>query len=234
VDPGDESRRRREADKWIAKRLKEIDYDLSHPEAQQFADHLYSLGVGTLINLKKMGTLFAECRKLTPGGLPPAPPSWSEESQRVVVVTVRTATPKFITRSMRTWDPLQSALDTYFVNYCLITFKGVFGQYCKEEAQASAERPTDNVIEMFDTGTAAPAVEDAAIARATVREITTLVGDADFTEYVRLTVMGKTQAQAADALGISASTLARRLAAWRQKIVRGGWPAISRREGDGG
>ena len=72
----EEPDRTREADRWIADRLRQIGYDLGHPEAQQLVDHLQNLGIGTLVNLKKDGTLFAKCRSLVPGGLPEPPAAW--------------------------------------------------------------------------------------------------------------------------------------------------------------
>ena len=52
------------AAKWLAQRFTEIDYDLAHPEAQQLADHLYSLGVGTLIKLNRGKSIFSRRRSL--------------------------------------------------------------------------------------------------------------------------------------------------------------------------
>lgn len=119
----------RKADKWIAQRLREIHYDLAHPEAQILADHLQPTGVGTLVNMKESNTLLSRCEKLVMCKLPLPPESWHNESQRLIEVAVRAATPKFITRSMRKWDPEQSAIDTYFVNYCLFEFKKVYLEY---------------------------------------------------------------------------------------------------------
>ena len=109
-----------EADRWIAQRLREIDYDLAHPEAQLLADHLQSVGVGTLVNMRKSNELLSTCEKLIPCKLPSPPESWNNESQRLIVVSVRVATPRFITRSMRKWNPQGAAITTYFVNYCII------------------------------------------------------------------------------------------------------------------
>lgn len=219
-DPG---ARAHEADERIAQRLREIDYDLAHPHAQQLADHLHALGVGTLVNMKRTNTLFQECRKLNIRGLPPPPDSWHNESQRLIVVAVRMAKPRFITSSMPKWDPAKSAIDTYFVNYCLFEFKKVYIEYCKEESKFIVERPTDNVIAMIDTRVAEGGVAEMATDRQTLREVTKLIGSEEFAEYVRLTAKGLTRAQTAAALGISISTLDRRVAEYRQKFERGGW-----------
>jgi hypothetical protein len=146
----DELERRRAADEWISQRLREINYSLAHPEAQQLADHLESLGVGTLVGLNKTGRLLRECQKLTIGALPQFPKSWPSESHRIIVTAVRLAIPRFITKSMRTWNSSLSSIDTYCVNYCLIRFKQPYLQYCKEEGFdgghgfAERERPEED------------------------------------------------------------------------------------------
>lgn len=224
----------RDADEWIARRLREINYDLGHPDVQQLADHLEPLGVGTLVNLKTSGTLFQACRKLIPGVLPPPPASWHDEFQRIIVVTVRSAIPMFIKRSMPDWDSSRSAIDTYFVNYCLITFKKEYVRYCREEAHSEVEFATEKVIDMFDARTNVRRVEDSAIAKVTVREVIKLVGSPEFAEYVRLTARGLTRAQTAEVLGISISTLDRHIKYWRKQLDGGGWSVRRGREEDRG
>ena len=214
----EESERTREVDRWISDRLRQIHYDLGHPEAQQLADHLQALGIGTLVTLKNEGRLFAKCRSLVPGALPEPPPAWREESQRVIMVAVRMAVPAFITWSMRTWDPARSSIGTYFVNYCLLKFKTVYTQFCREEAQSAVETPTSDVVDLVSRRSAADDVEDLVVARETLREMTRAVGDREFAEYVRLALAGRTQAESAAALGISESTLQRRLASWRRTL----------------
>ena len=83
----------------------------------------------------------------------------------MIVVAVRMAIPDFITRSMRTWDPSRSCIDTYFVNYCLLKFRTAYAQLCREEAQASTETPARDVIELESRRSAADNVEDVVIAR---------------------------------------------------------------------
>ena len=214
----DESDRTRAADRWIADRLRQISYDLGHPEAQQLADHLQDLGIGTLINLKKEGKLFTRSLSLAPGGLPEPPATWDRESTRVIVVAVRMAIPDFITTSMRDWDPSRSAVNTYFVNYCLLKFRTAFAQFCREEGRSSIETPSENIIELESRRSAADNVEDIVIARETLREMTAEVGSAQFAEYVKLALTGMTQAQSAAELGISESALNRRVRGWRETL----------------
>ena len=222
-DAEERCRQAREADKWIADRLRQTNYDLGHPQAQQLADHLQHLGIGTLITLKNQGSLFTKCRSLTNGVMPDPPPSWNTESQRVIVVAVRMAIPDFITKSMRTWDSSQSSIKTYFVNYCLFKFKTAYAQYCREEAQTTTERPSSNVVELVANRAAADDVESVAVAQATLREMTTTIGTHEFAEYVKHALSGQTQSQCADALGISESTLNRRISEWRRTLRQGDW-----------
>lgn len=225
----DPTARVREADRWVAQQLREINYDLTHPYVQLLADHLQSRGVGTLVNMKNSNTLFSACQKLNMRGLPPPPESWRSESQRIILVAVRTATSRFITHSMRKWDSRQASIETYFVNYCLFEFKRVYLEYCREEYQCLAERPTGDVIQMFETRAAEGSVEDLAIARQTIREVTKLMGSQEFAELVLLKAKGLTREQVAEMLGISASTLDRRTAEYRRKLERGGWSISERR-----
>jgi hypothetical protein len=211
------------ADEWIGQRLKELDYDLGHPECQQLADHLYALGVGTLINLKHAGTIFHKCVELGMRGLPPPPGSWDAEAQRVIIVAVRLATSRFITDSMPQWDSSLSSIDTYFVNYCLFRFKAVYLQYCKEERQVSAEVPTGNVVDLFEARAAQGSVEDLALARQTIREAVQLINDEDFTTLVFLAAAGRTRIQIATVLGVSVSALDRRIVQYRKKLRNNGW-----------
>lgn len=216
--------RGREADEWIAERLREIDYDLAHPYAQLLADHLQTRAIGTFVNMKKSSQLLTACEKFIPCKLPTPPKSWDEESQRLIVISVRASTPRFITQSMRTWDPWGAAIDTYFVNYCFFEFKKVYVEYCKEEWQQHVECPMGEVIELFDkVRTAEVSSEDLAIARQTIREIVTLVGSQEFARIVSLAVSGATRKQIAGELGISISTLRRRIKKYQQIVERGGW-----------
>jgi hypothetical protein len=75
-------------DRWIAQRLREIDYDLAHPEAQLLADHLQPFAVGTLVNMKQSNELLGTCEKLIRCELPSPPESWHSESQRLIIVSV--------------------------------------------------------------------------------------------------------------------------------------------------
>jgi Sigma-70, region 4 len=215
------------ADEWLGCRLKEINYDLGHPECQQLADHLCALGVGTLVNLMKAGRLFKKCAELGIRGLPVPPASWNVESDRVIVVAVRLATPRFITDSMPHWDSAQSSISTYYVNYVLFRFKTVYLQYCKEERQGSDEMPTENVLDLFEAKTAQSSVEDLAVARQTIREIMQLMDDQDFAAVVQLAAAGKTRAEIAATLGISVGKLDRRISQFRKKLrnsgFQGGW-----------
>jgi hypothetical protein len=228
----DEPARTRAADRWIADRLRQIRYDLGHPEAQQLADHLQNLGIGTLINLKNEGKLFSRSLSLAPGGLPETPEAWDRESTRVIVVAVRMAIPNFITKSMPDWDPSQSAIDTYFVNYCLLKFRTAFAQFCREESRASFETPSSNIIEFESRRSAADNVEDIVIARETLREMVAEVGSTQFAEYVKLALEGKTQAQSAAALGISQSALNRRVREWRETLGGSGRVMARERKGE--
>ncbi|MGH3846136.1 MAG: helix-turn-helix domain-containing protein [Pseudonocardiaceae bacterium] len=235
IDIGeDPEARTREADSWMAQRLREIDYDLTHPEAQLLADHLQSLGVGTLVNLKRSNKLLNACEKLIIRKLPPPPKSWHDESQRLIVVSVRSATPGFITRSMRKWDPRGAAISTYFVNYCLFAFKKVYLEYWREEVQGYAERPISDVIDMFETTVAEVSSEDLAVARQTIREVAKLIDSEEFAEIVLLTARGLTRKQIAEELGISVSSLDRHITEYRRKLeVAGGW-SIKEDEGNKG
>ena len=221
--PDEISTQPRLADEWMGRRLKELDYDLGHPECQQLADQLYSLGVGTLINLKHAGTIFHKCVELGMRGLPPPPGSWNSEAHRVIIVAVRVATSRFITDSMPQWDSSLSSINTYFVNYCLFHFKAIYLQYCKEERQGSAEIPASNVVDLFEARAAQGSVEDLALARQTIRETVQLIDDETFTAVVFLTAAGRTRAQVATALGISVSTLDRRIVEYRKKLRGNGW-----------
>jgi len=185
----------RARDKWIAQRLREIDYDLSHPEAQLLADQLQSLAFGTLDHMRKANKLLGACEKLITCTLPSPPKSWYNESERLIIIAVRVATPRFITRSMRKWDPQRSALSTYFVNYCLFEFKKVYLEYYKEESQEFIECPTDDVINMFETRASEGSSEDLAIARQTIREVVKLMGSQEFAEFVLLAAKSLTRKQ---------------------------------------
>lgn len=225
TEPAGEDRSRCAADRWIAQRLDEAGYDLAHEHAQLLADHLYSFGVGTLVNLNRSAALFAECRKLTHGALYPPPKSWVAESHRIIVATVLEAIPRFITQSMRSWDHTQSAIDTYFINYCLLRFKSVYEQFCREEAPLDTELPTDNIVDLQAArGRFRSDVEAVAIARATLRELEHHVDNPEFTHYLRLSLLGRTQRQVAAELGLSESQLSRRLAGWKEAVKVGGWP----------
>ncbi len=224
--------RAREADKWIAQRLRETDYDLAHPEAQLLADHLQSVGVGTLVNMKRSNELLGACEKLIMCKLPSPPESWHNESQRLIVVSVRAATPGFITRSMRKWDPRGAAISTYFVNYCLFEFKKVYLEYYKEEFQGRAERPASDVIHVLEARAAEGSSEDLAIARQTIREVTTLMGSQEFAAIVLLSAEGLTRKQIAEELGISVSSLDRRITEYRRKLEQGGWSISKGRDGE--
>lgn len=81
--------RKRKADEWIAHRLREIDYDLTHPEVQLLADQLQAAGIGTLVNMRKSNKLLSRCEKLVMCKLPLPPESWHNESQRLIEVAVR-------------------------------------------------------------------------------------------------------------------------------------------------
>ncbi|MGH3777031.1 MAG: helix-turn-helix domain-containing protein [Pseudonocardiaceae bacterium] len=228
----DPAARVRDADRWIAQRLREIDYDLAHPEAQLLADHLQSVGVGTLVNMKRANELLAACEKLIPCKLPSPPESWHNESQRLIVITVRVATPRFITRSMCKWDPQSAGINTYFVNYCLFEFKKTYLEYCKEEAQGLAECPTDDVIHMLETRAAEGSSEDLAVARQTIREVTKLIDSQEFSNIVLFAAMGLTRKQIAEELDISVSSLDRRTAEYRRKLEHGGWSISKGRDGE--
>ena len=220
----------READKWIGQRLREINYDLSHPEAQLLANRLQSLGIGTLINMKKSNTLFQACMKLGLYGLPRPPESWNDESQRLIVVAVKVVIPRFITHNMRKWDSQKSTIGTYFVNCCLFEFKKLYLEYYVEESQGLAERPTENVIEMFKMRATEDSSENLAITRQTIREITKLMGSQQFADLILLKAQDLTRAEIAEKLGISVRTLDRRIKEYRQKLENGGWS--SREEGE--
>jgi Homeodomain-like domain len=221
---GDEPHSSQKADEWIAERLREIDYDLAHPYAQFLADHLQSRAIGTFVNMKKSNELLTACEKFIPCRLPSPPESWDRESENLIVISVRASTPRFITQSMRKWDPRGSAIATYFVNYCFFEFKKVYVDYCKEEFQGHAERPMGEVVELFERTRAAEASsEDLAIARQTIREAVTLVGSQEFAQIVLLTATGATQEQISRELGISVSTLRRRIENYRQRLERSGW-----------
>jgi hypothetical protein len=220
----------RETDKWIARRLREIDYDLNHPEARLLADRLQPLGIGTLTNMKRSNKLFWACKKLGLGGLPAPPDSWNRESQRLIVVAVKVAIPRFISYSVRKWDPRKSAIGTYFVNCCLFEFKKTYIEYCMEESQGLIECPTDNVIQIFELTGVAASSEHTAVARQTIREITKLMDSQQFTDFILLKAQGLTRLEIADKLGISLRSLDRRIAEYRQKILNGGW--LDRGEGE--
>jgi hypothetical protein len=205
---------------------------LTHPDAQLLADQLQSVGVGTLVNMKKSNELLGACEKLIPCKLPSPPESWHNESQRLIVTSVRAATPRFITRSMRKWESQRAAINTYFVNYCVFEFKKVYLEYCKEEFQGLAECPTGDVVHMFETRAAEGGSEDLAIARQTIREITKLIDSQEFSNIVLLTAMGRTRKQMAEELGISVSSLDRRIAEYRRKLEHGGWSISKGRDGE--
>jgi hypothetical protein len=221
-------------DRWMAQRLREIDYDLAHPEVQILADHLEAFAVGTLVNMKKSNELLGACKKLIMCELPPPPESWNCESQRLIVVSVKGALPNFITRSMRKWEPNKASMTTYFVNYCLLEFKKVYLAYCKEELPLPGliEYPINDVIPMFETTTVENSAEDRAIARQTIREAINLIGSEEFTDIVRLSAMDRTREQIAKHLGISVSSLDRRIAGYRRKLERGGWKISKGRDGE--
>lgn len=225
----DPAARAQEADKWIAQRLREIDYDLTHPIAQLLADHLQMKGIGTLVNMKNSNKLLDACEKHVMCKLPPPPESWHGESQRLIVTAVRAATSRFITHSMRKWDPERSAKDTYFVNYCLFEFKRVYLEYHKEESQALLEHPVGNLVNMFETRAAEDSTEDLAISRQTIREAMKLIGSQEFAEFVLLSAKGLTRKQIAKSLGISLSSLDRHVLEYRRKLERGGWSIGERR-----
>lgn len=222
----------RKADRWIAQRLREIDYDLTHPETQLLADHLQSVGVGTLVNMQRSDELLGACEKLIMCRLPSPPDSWHIESQRLIVVSVRAAIPGFITRSMRKWDPQGAAINTYFVNYCLFEFKKVYLEYCKEEFQERAELPSSDVIHAFEASAAEDNSEDLAIARQTIREVAKLMGSEEFSTIVFLSAQGLARKQIAAELDISVSSLDRRVAEYRRKLAHAGWPVRRRRDGE--
>lgn len=222
--------RERDADKWIAQRLRDINYDLTHPEVQLLADHLQSLGEGTLVNMKKSNELLSSCENLVRCTLPPPPESWDRESQCLITITVRAAIPRFIVRSMPKWDSEQSAITTYFVNYCLFEFKKVYLQYHKEESQCLVERPVGgDVVSILEKRVTEDNPEDLAIARQTIREVLTLLDSQEFADIVLLAARGLTRQQIAEALGISPSTLSRRISEYRRKLERAGWSISSKR-----
>ncbi|MBV9313367.1 MAG: hypothetical protein JO100_06365 [Pseudonocardia sp.] len=178
MSEGDEVARQQTCDEWLAQRFKEIDYDLAHPEAQLLADHLQQLGIGTLVNMNKNQSIFRRCRSLTHGALPPPPDTWRTESNRVIIETIRTAIPRFITKSMREWDPKRASLATFFVNYCLIVFKTIYERFCAEETPGECERPRDNVVALFDSRYSHRDAQEYVLARAAVREMVALIGSA--------------------------------------------------------
>lgn len=216
---------RRHADVVIAQRLAQLDYDLQHPICKQFADWLLERGIGTLVNLHATDELFGKCTELGIRGLPPPPASWSYEAHQIIVDAVRSAVPEFITKSMPTWNPARSSIGTYFVNYCLFHFKKVYSAFWR----ASRDVPNSGVMDHFSLRRADEEPELQALNRQTVREIAKLMDSPELARIVILSATGRTHKQIACELGVSESTVWRRLRSFREKLEVNGWPTIDER-----
>lgn len=209
-----------EADRKIVHALAQVNYDLGHPLSQILAQRLLEYGVGTLLNMARDDRLFRRCESLVRSTLPAPPPTWRAEAPTVVTMAVHAAIPRFIGRGLAIWDPDKASLLTFFVNYCLLTFKDHYLTFCRQEARQARESPVFNVAEWAEDRAAPDDVEATALARVTLGEITATIGDSNFTEFARLSMAGHTHAQIAEELGMSARTLKRRVSDWRTLVEK--------------
>jgi hypothetical protein len=220
----------RTQDILVAQSIRDVNYDMQHHRCQLLARQLTSLGAGTLINLWTSRMLFSKCKELGLRGLPAPPASWPDEAHLLLLETVESAVPRFITNSLPKWRPDGGAsIKTYFINYCLYEFKKIYKSFCRREyARERHEVLYDNASPIFDTRSAR-GPEGLAIARCTVSEAAQLI-DSDFDrQIISRTAQEIPQTQIARELGVSVTTIVRRLKAYRRKLDDNGWTA-----GDGG
>jgi RNA polymerase sigma factor (sigma-70 family) len=206
----------------MARWLRQANYDYRSPAAQQLADALHALGVGTLINLVARDRLFAECHRKGIHGLPAPPDNWRSKAREVIVASVEMAVWKFITVRVKDWDPKKASLRTYFVGSCFFEFKEYYLRYCKEAAHRRKEHLAENITSLFDRRNFQESVEGQVLQERVVGDAMHLMGDEQLARIIELLCQGFPRNEVADMLGVSSRTIDRRLEVIREKLTKNG------------
>jgi RNA polymerase sigma factor (sigma-70 family) len=184
------------------------------------ASTLRDIAVGHFITRNKQHKLFADLRRM--GLNLPAPPSgWPEEARSVIHVSVVKALGRFMQKQVMEggWDPSRGAsLNTYFINACKYSFAHEYRRYLKSEA--TRETPTGDISESLDQHRAprVPDPEETAVHRDMIARALPPTIDARLRYMFHATAEGKSQAEIAEYLGMTAEAVSSMMRRHRRQI----------------